>query len=249
MNAVSRTLYIPLYGKALVSRQGKILNDPSAEAIWAKEGFALHAKARSKWLAYFMGMRSAVIDQWTQNRLTDDTLVLHLGCGLDARCERVARKGRWYDVDLPEVIEVRKQHFSETANYYMLGADLTAEEWLDALPQSQRAVVVMEGVSMYLPQDALFQLCTRLKTRFAELELILDAYTSLAVHLSNRGNPIRTVGAQACTGLDNPHAVPLEFVQQLSMTPEDLIAQLKRSERFLFRHVYEGRMAAALYRL
>ena len=39
MNEVNRTLFIPLYGKARVSRQRIILDDPSAEQIWKKEAF------------------------------------------------------------------------------------------------------------------------------------------------------------------------------------------------------------------
>lgn len=41
MNNVNQTLYIPLYGKAYVSRKGIILNDKKAEEIWDAEGFAL----------------------------------------------------------------------------------------------------------------------------------------------------------------------------------------------------------------
>ena len=51
MNSVNQTLYIPLYGKALVSRQGIILNDKTAEQIWDAVQFPLKAKSRSKWLA------------------------------------------------------------------------------------------------------------------------------------------------------------------------------------------------------
>lgn len=39
MNEVNKTLYIPLYGKSKVSKQGIILNDPFAEEIWEKESF------------------------------------------------------------------------------------------------------------------------------------------------------------------------------------------------------------------
>ena len=41
MDSVNKTLYIPLYGKALVSREGLFLHDPKAEEIWTKEGFPL----------------------------------------------------------------------------------------------------------------------------------------------------------------------------------------------------------------
>jgi O-methyltransferase involved in polyketide biosynthesis len=62
MNSVNKTMYIPLYGKAYVSKKGIILRDKKAEEIWNKEGFSLKGKSKSKWLAYFMGMRAAVYD-------------------------------------------------------------------------------------------------------------------------------------------------------------------------------------------
>ena len=62
MDNVNKTLYIPLYGKALVSQKGLFLHDPKAEEIWAKEGFPLKGKSASQWLAYYMGMRAAVFD-------------------------------------------------------------------------------------------------------------------------------------------------------------------------------------------
>ena len=58
MNSTNKTLYIPLYGKSLVSKKGSILSDPKAEEIWQKEQFPLKGKAKSKWLAYYMGMRA-----------------------------------------------------------------------------------------------------------------------------------------------------------------------------------------------
>lgn len=54
MNEVSKTLFIPLYGKATVSKQGIILMDPMAEKIWAGEAFPIHGKSSSKWLTYNM---------------------------------------------------------------------------------------------------------------------------------------------------------------------------------------------------
>ena len=66
MDSVNKTLYIPLYGKNYVSKKGILLTDPKAEEIWQTEGFALKGKSASKWLAYHMGMRSAVFDNWVR---------------------------------------------------------------------------------------------------------------------------------------------------------------------------------------
>ena len=70
MDSVNKTLYIPLYGKALVSQKGIILNDKKAEEIWACEGFSLKRKSKSKWLAYYMAMRSRVFDDWVSKQLS-----------------------------------------------------------------------------------------------------------------------------------------------------------------------------------
>ena len=73
MESVSKTLYIPLYAKAFVSRRGLVLEDRKAEEIWDAEGFPLRGKAKSKWLAYTMGMRSAVFDGWLDQTMAKIT--------------------------------------------------------------------------------------------------------------------------------------------------------------------------------
>ena len=56
MNDVNKTLYIPLYGKAKVSKQGILLKDAMAEKIWELESFKMKGKSKSKWLSYNMAI-------------------------------------------------------------------------------------------------------------------------------------------------------------------------------------------------
>ena len=255
MNSTNKTLYIPLYGKSLVSRKGILLHDPKAEEIWAKESFPLNGKAKSKWLAYFMGMRAWSMDRWTRQQLTamPSAAVLHLGCGLDARSVRVNAPVPWYDVDMPEVIAVRKQYYQETDLYRMIASAVTQLSGLDALPQGGGAVVVMEGLSMYLPLEDLRRLFGALQARFDRLAIILDAYTQLAVRTSSFKNPIRSVGASVVTGIDDPGVLTLPgrlaFSGQLSLTPEEELSQLKGFEGWFFRRMFAGRATGHLYRL
>lgn len=147
MNEVNKTLYIPLYGKAFVSQRGIILNDQSAEIIWAKEGFELKGESKSKWLAYYMGMRARVFDDWTRERIKENptATVIHIGCGLDSRIDRVGG-AKWYDVDFPGVIAERRKHFKDNDSYTMLCADVREDGWL-GLVSGDTAIVIMEGVS------------------------------------------------------------------------------------------------------
>lgn len=255
MKNVSKTLYIPLYGKALVSQKGLFLQDKTAEAIWAQEGFPLGGKARSKWLAYFMGMRSAVFDRWVQAKLqeTPGAPVLHIGCGLDSRILRTGVRSLWYDVDFPDVIEERKRFFEETETYRMLAGDAREEAWLKVIPPAETAVVVMEGLSMYLQPDELTALLQRLARHFGHVHLLLDCYTSFAAKASKYKNPINEVGVTRVYGLDDPLALTdgtgFSFERELPMTPDEMIDELEGMEKRIFKTVYGGKMARKLYRL
>lgn len=256
MNGVNKTLYIPLYGKASVSKKGIILQDKKAEMIWEKEGFALKGKAKSKWLTYYMGMRSAVFDAWVKEKLQlyPSACVLHIGCGMDSRIERIgACETMWYDVDFPAVIEERRKYYQETAHYHMISEDVSKTEWIAKLPETEHAIIIMEGVSMYLKLPELVQLLNALQTQFKKVHIFMDCYTDFAAKASKYKNPIKTVGAQTVYGLDEPRYLDeqtgIRFVAERDMTPIELINELKGFERSFFQRVMGGKMAKKMYRL
>ena len=252
MDSVNKTLYIPLYGKAQVSRRGIILHDPSAEKIWDANAFPLKGKSRSKWLALYMGMRAAVFDRWTRETAQSlpDAVVIHMGCGLDARILRCGVGNKWYDVDFPEVIEHRRQFFPKVGNYHLLGADVREEGWLDSIPGGGTAIVVMEGLSMYLTRQELKDLLGRLSGCFDRVHLLMDCYTELAAKATKYKNPINDVGVTRVYGLDDPLVLTEEtgfrYLRDCEMTPTDLIDQLQGMERRIFRKVYAGSFAGKL---
>jgi O-methyltransferase involved in polyketide biosynthesis len=246
-------LYIPLYGKAFVSQKGLILQDPMAEEIWTMEGFPLRGKSKSKWLAYYMAMRSAVFDDWVRQRQAEETgtLVIHIGCGLDSRALRVGGC-KWYDVDFPDVIQVRKQYFAETDTYHMIGCDVRDSSWLSALPSKGQAIVVMEGVSMYMTAGELEALLQKLATHFDGMSLLMDCYTSLAAKLSKYKNPVHDLGVTQVYGMDDPAVLcgsGIELVQEHDMTPQRFVDQLQGLEKKIFAKLYAGAFAKKLYRM
>jgi len=255
MNGVNKTLYIPLYGKSYVSRKGIILNDKKAEEIWEAEGFELKGKSKSKWLAYYMGVRSAVFDEWLTQQMAEapKAVVIHIGCGMDSRVMRVGTGShKWYDVDFSEVIRERKRYYAESDNYKMLAGDARNCGWLTAIKEKETAIVIMEGVSMYLTVDEMQNLADSLCAHFDSLMLLVDAYTSFAAKMSKRRNPINDVGVTEVYGIDNPKAyesMDLTFVKEHTMTPQKYVDELKGFERFVFAKLYAGSFAKKLYRL
>ena len=255
MNSINKTLYIPLYGKSYVSKRGLFLDDKKAEEIWEAEGFSLKGKSKSKWLAYYMGVRSAVFDEWLKRQMADvpNAVVIHIGCGMDSRVIRVeAENHKWYDVDFSEVIEERKRYYAESNNYKMIAGDVRESTWLSSITEIQHAIVIMEGVSMYLTIDEMRNLADSLCTHFESIMLLVDAYTSFAAKMSKRRNPINDVGVTEVYGIDNPQAYQsekLSFVEEHTMIPQKYIDELKGFERFIFAKLYAGGFSKKLYRL
>lgn len=256
MDAVNKTLYIPLYGKAWVSRRGLLLRDPDAERIWDSAGITLKGRAASKWLSYSMGIRSAVYDRWLEEnlKLWPGAVVIHLGCGLDSRFRRVgARRGCFYDVDFPQVIQERKKFFREEADYRMLCADIREEGWLESIRAGGDALVVMEGVSMYLTDEERRRVLKNLAARFDRVKLLMDGYTVFGARASRLKNPVREVGVTRVYGFDDPGAqsagTGLSFDGERDMNPPALIDRLPEKDRKIFRLLYTGRTARSVYRL
>ena len=256
MNEVNKTLYIPLYGKAYTSKKGVIIHDKKAEDIWAQTTFPLTGKAKSKWLAYYMSMRAVVFDKWLQKKKTQfpEYTVLHLGCGLDSRIDRVGTSfAPWYEIDFPAVIEERTRYYTETQTYGMISADIRKDAFLQGLTKTSGVIVVMEGSSMYLTPDELTRLLINVQAHFSNVCMLMDCYTPFACKMSKIRNPVNEVGINTVYGIPSPtlleETTGLTFVKEHEITPAHLINELHGLERWIFKSVYAGSLSKKLYKL
>lgn len=256
MNEVNKTLYIPLYGKAQVSKKNIILSDKKAEEIWQKEQFPLKGKSKSKWLTYYMAMRARVFDDWVIKKIKEypDASVLHIGCGMDSRCLRAGEHANhWYDIDFPDVIEKRRKYYEESERYEMLCCDVSKAEELNKLPNAKHAIIVLEGVSMYLDNKEVIAVFDALQQKYEGLSILMDVYTRFGARASKYKNPINDVGVTTVYGIDDPKIVVrddcIKFVKEHTMTPENLVNELTGFEKHFFKLMFAGKATQKIYRL
>jgi O-methyltransferase len=123
-------------------------------------------------------LRAKRMDGWTRAFLTrhPDATVLQLACGLDGRAFRidVPVGVRWFDLDFPEVIDLRRRLYPERGNYRLIASSATDEGWLDEIPSDRPALVIAEGLLMYLAEADAKRLLQRLTGRLPRGELIFD---------------------------------------------------------------------------
>lgn len=239
-----------------MSKKGIILHDPTAEKIWDKEGFIIKGKSKSKWLCYNMAMRARVFDDWTRKMIDGhtDAIVIHIGCGLDSRCIRVdAPETKWIDCDFQDVIAIRRKYYDESKNYFMKGMNATNQGDLYALPDAACAIVVLEGISMYLINEQLVQMLRILSEKYRELHILMDVYTVFGAKASKYKNPVNDVGVSALHGVDAItqllEGTRISLASERSFTPDYLVSELTGFDKHFFRLMFTGKMYRKIYRL
>lgn len=253
MTNESLTLFIPLYGKAMMSREG-FLPDPTAEEIVSTVDYDFTKVDQSRKLAIYMAMRAALFDGYARDFAAQhpDGLVLQLGVGLDSRVKRVPCQNPWYDLDFPDVIDLRRTYFPEDARYHLIAAPALPADWLAGVPKAQNALVLAEGLSMYLSEGDMRALMAALQAHFGQVTFIFDAYSKRAAKLSALKNPVNAVKAKIDFALDDS-AELLTGTQGMTavlnadiITPE-AVGRLKGLDRWRFRSM--GRFGKNFYRI
>lgn len=76
-----------------------------------------------------------------------DAVVAHLGCGLDTRAFRLQPPDgvQWFDVDVPQVIGLRRALYDDAGQYRMIASSVTDAEGLEQIPTDRPALVVLKG--------------------------------------------------------------------------------------------------------
>jgi O-methyltransferase involved in polyketide biosynthesis len=191
------TLFITLFAKALDYRsRNSILNDVAADNLVRKARLdpAKHPDFGNRVLA----VRAKQYDEWITDFITKngDAVVVYLGCGLDTRIIRIQPplSIKWFDIDYPEVISLRKSFFSETDKYKMIPSSITAEKWLESIPADKPTLIIAEGVLEYLSEQEVKELLVQLTTHFSHGQIVFDVMNTFAVN-SGKEKLKKTTGA------------------------------------------------------
>jgi O-methyltransferase involved in polyketide biosynthesis len=164
LSGIPRTLLLPLRGRYLETKRADgIIRDPkSVEIVESIEDD--FAEADLPWDGQTMiSVRTEILDELTRGFLArhPDSVVVNLGCGLDTRFQRVDN-GRvtWYDLDLPEAIELRRNFFTESGRHIFISKSVFDLSWADLVPKNKR-VLFRGGAGeeyFYGPQGAFSRL-------------------------------------------------------------------------------------------
>ena len=103
--------------------------------------------------------------------------VVNLGCGFDTRFWRIPHDAcRYVEVDLPEVIALKREILPEAPPYELIGCSVLDAAWLDQVTAggNSNCLLLAEGLIMWLNQGEVRQFFGMLSQRLTRSELVLD---------------------------------------------------------------------------
>ena len=210
LTGTQQTALVTLYGKALDSRRpDSILADREADNAVQRIDYdfsRLRVRRRDQKSA---AVRSKAYDGWVTRFLDvhPECVVLHLGCGLDTRVYRVNPPSTvsWYDIDLPDVIELRQRLFPQRTGLYTIAASVTDPGLLNGIPAALPVLMVAEGLTPYLRAAEGVAMLRRITEHFPSGEMVFDGWSRAGVWLTQRYGPVKASGAQLDWSIDDPH--------------------------------------------
>ncbi len=238
------TMLMTLNGRALQSRwKNPILHDPWAEEAMRHIDYDMSKtlKGVSSWGMWkeigptIIATRAATFDLLTNRYLADypNATVLHLGCGMDSRVFRVDPQAsvQWFDVDYPDVIDLRRQLFPERGASHLIGAPLDDLRWLDEVPRDRPALLIAEGVLHYLSETEVKALLNAVVAHFPGGQIIFDICNPWIV--KRAGSNVGGTGATYKWGLDDPQDIK-QLEPKLELIKEFRSSELVAFSRFPF---------------
>lgn len=178
---IEDTLFVPMVGRIYAAEHCPwILHDEKALELKDKLPPGLSKqKGQSQYTLLASAARSANMDRFIQAFLArkPEGVIVQLGCGLETTYNRCDNgRTRWYEVDLPHVVEYRRELLPEPERETYIAGDAFSADWMAkvrAEVPDAPVLITAGGLFHYFEEDKILGLFQMLR-QFGEAEVVFD---------------------------------------------------------------------------
>ena len=183
LSGVPETMLQTVYARAKESRGRGAIRDLKAEEIIGRLDYDFSLADKDAAMHSGVIARTIVLD-----RLVGEYLAAHSGatdmnlaCGLDTRCYRMQGYAHWYNLDRPETSAVREALLPESGSISQLAMP-AMDDWGAAVEgPSGPALVIIEGLTMYLTQVDVQRIFAVIAGRFPAATVFTETMNPMVV--------------------------------------------------------------------
>jgi len=187
---VADTMYIPLTARIYVSEHfPEYFYDEKALSLKNEMPYETIAAKSSEYFQMAGACRFYNTDRMIRTFMEKHPActVINIGCGLETAYYRIkpGKNVKFYEIDLPEVIDVRRKVFDESQNEVLISGDMFDFSWAENIEKTMPVMVTVIGVFQYFEKERVISFLLQLKKTFPGVKVIFDAMTAKAVKYAN----------------------------------------------------------------
>jgi O-methyltransferase involved in polyketide biosynthesis len=241
-DAIGETLLITLYMKCLESRKpDSIITDKIACELVNKIDYDFSKYDKAINSSVGVAIRANYFDEMLQSfiKRTQNAVIVIIGCGLDSRYERIgqfAEKASFYQLDIPEVMQLREQFIPAHKNEIYLSSSMLETQWMDEIKLAHP-----DGQLVF----------KNLAERFSNSELLFDIVNIWMSKNSHIHDSVKMTKAKFIFGTDDDKEME-SWEENLQHVSTKLFGDFKKFKRVGFIRImlmkliptlkYSGRM-------
>ena len=183
LSGVPETMLQTVYARGKESRGRGAIHDLKAEEIIGRLDYDFSLADKDAAMHSGVIARTIVLDRLVGEYLAahPGATVMNLACGLDTRCYRMQGYAHWYNLDLPETIAVREALLPESGSISQLAMS-AMDDWGAAVEgPSGPALVIIEGLTMYLTQADVQRIFAVIAGRFPAATVFTETMNPMVV--------------------------------------------------------------------
>lgn len=209
ITGVAETMLITVYARAVETlKKEPRIEDAYAVEMVKKLDYDFEQYKNARMSLSGVVFRTMLFDEITKDFISrnPEAVIVNLGAGLDARFFRVDNgKILWYDIDLPEVMEIRKHFFKDSRRCKMISKSMFDYTWIKEIEKRDGPVLfVGEGLLMFLSGERIKEFFGKLQENFPRGEILNDILSLFISKNSKRHDTIKKTKARFSWGVNDP---------------------------------------------
>ena len=203
LTGVMETMLVPLLARAKYSRtHPHLMQDLEAIRIVKELDYDFSIARRDSLATAGVAARTILFDDLVSDfiRRHPGATVVNLACGLDTRFPRVDDGTLcWYNLDLPEVMEIRARCIPPHARVKDLSVSVLDAGWPSRVVITGEVLVVIEGLVMYFTAEEVRTLMAIIRDAFPRVTVLVETLSPMFRRFG-RETSIRASGARFTYG-------------------------------------------------
>lgn len=186
LTGVSKTMLLTLHARAEHTlSESPRFTDPAAVELVSRLDYDFTLARQDRLMADGVVLRTLTLDPLVAGYLATHPgcTVVNIACGLDTRFQRLDDGlVTWYDLDLPDVIELRRRLLEDGERHRTIAASALDPDWPDHMGEGETSgevLVIAEGLSMYLEQDEVRGLMDIIAARLPGATVLIEVMPRL----------------------------------------------------------------------